>query len=724
MYRTEGLSHPANSGTADQIRAELAKECDFIAAVLEASAALILVFDPEGRVVQCNRACEQVLGYTSEELKGQHFWNVFVDAQDRADSRKRFAGIVAARVISAFEREWITKSGERRRISFSNAPLLKEDGQPEYYIVTGVDITGRYKAQQELLKSEIQFRSIWEASQEPMCLSAASGMILKANPAFGRMAGGAVDALEGAPISALFRPEDRAGMLACYTAPFTSPGGPCVEHELHFGDGRSGSFEISMTLLEIPGQPVQLLSIYRDVTDRKRSAQELARAKEAAEAANRDLVAANRYLEDTGRLAQEMAQRAEALSAAKSEFLANMSHEVRTPLNGILGMTELALQTELGADQREYLQLVKSSGEALMCLVNDVLNFSKYEAGKLTLECVNFSLRSALRELLRPFALHACQTGLALNYEVEEDVPDTLIGDSLRLGQVLQNLVGNAIKFTEAGKVDVRVRTESREESAIVLRFTVADTGIGIAPEKHKHIFEPFTQADGSTTRKYGGTGLGLSIASGLVQLMGGRIWLDSSPGRGSIFHFTVNVQAADGPPGPFGQETKRRMHFLVGEDDGANQRLQTRSSGITELTGKIESVVSGGNVMDAEQTRQRPSTEEQFKQLDESLALSRVGGDSDLLREVVGLFLDDYPQAIDQIRDAVASRDATAIEHSAHSLKGSVSTFGAGRAFEAALALEKQGRSKNLGGVENQLCQLEDALQALLPELQALQTK
>ena len=173
MDRTEGLSYSAHSGAEDQMRAELAKERDFIRAVLEASAALILVFDPEGRIVQCNRACEQVLGYTSEELKGQHFWNVFVDAEDREGSRKRFAGIVAARVISAFDREWITKSGERRRISFSNAPLLKEDGQPKYYIVTGVDITARHKTQQELLKSEIQFRSIWEASQEPMCLSGA-----------------------------------------------------------------------------------------------------------------------------------------------------------------------------------------------------------------------------------------------------------------------------------------------------------------------------------------------------------------------------------------------------------------------------------------------------------------------------------------------------------------------------------------------------------------------
>ena len=241
-----------------------------------------------------------------------------------------------------------------------------------------------------------------------------------------------------------------------------------------------------------------MLFVLRDVTVQKRSAEELARAKEAAEAANSELILANRSLEETGRLAREMADRAETLSAAKSDFLANITHEVRTPLNGILGMTGLALETDLQPDQREYLELVKSSGEALLSLVTDVLDFSKYEAGKLGLDCVEFSVRTLLREVLRPLALRASVSGLVFESAVDDAVPDQLIGDPTRIGQVLRNLVGNAIKFTNEGMVAVRVRGESIQDSRVVLSFGITDTGIGIPREMHLTIFEPFTQADGS----------------------------------------------------------------------------------------------------------------------------------------------------------------------------------------------------------------------------------
>jgi PAS domain S-box-containing protein len=811
----------AEESCTGRIRAELARERDFIAAVLQACAALVVVFDTAGRVVRCNRACEQVTGYSSEEVQGRLFWDVFVSPEEREQSRERFANIVTHRLTSAFDREWVTKAGARRRISFSNIPLLNEAGQLQYYIATGIDITARHHAEQELLESETQFRSIWEASCEAMCLTGESGAILKANPAFARMVGVDAAALEGRDIWTLYRPEDEERMRLCQAGHFVSPEAEaCVELELQFRDGRAGSFEISMMPVDIPGRPLQLLSIYRDITERKKNAQALAQAKEAAEAANRDLLSANRYLEETGRLAQEMAERAEALNAAKSEFLANMSHEVRTPLNGILGMTDLALQTELESDQREYIELVKSSAEALMKLVNDVLDFSKYEAGKLALDSVEFCLRAYLKELLRPLALRAAQRGIIFEFSVADDVPETLLGDPVRLGQVLQNLAGNAVKFTDAGKVEVRARVDSARGSNVTLQFSVADTGIGIPQEKHQSIFEPFTQADGSTTRKYGGTGLGLSIAAGVVEMMGGHIGLESRPGMGSTFFFTAVMQIPSharplpGKPAaalPVQQITKRKMRILVAEDNSVNQRLaarllereghtvqlaasgreaveilarcefdlvlmdvqmpdldgvqaaatireKERGSGkhvpivamtaqsgeadrarclaagmdgyltkpvrITDLISKIQSVLPGGNSMDAEQNCPRPSINEQLQQLDEALALSRVGGDADLLREVIELFLDDYPQALESIRSAVAVQDASAIEHHAHSLKGSVSTFGAARAFEAALALEKQGRSKDLTGVETGLGQLEAALQDLVPELQALQTR
>ncbi len=475
---------------------------------------VIWAADDQGHTVFITPNIEAMYGYTPREICETGVWYTRIHPEDAPKVQAHYVETLGTGKLFNTEYRIQRKDGAWIWMHARAVSSYEKDGK-RYTVGLASDITARKHTEEALRASESRYRRLFQANLAGVLRTAMDGRIVDCNPAMAHMVGYAsfeeIAALGLRAEDFYFRADDRKVFLHAVQA----SGGNLQNYELRLQhrDGSDRWFLASLAIVDdaAEGMPV-LEGTLVDISDRKRTEQEWKRAKETAESA----------------------------SLAKSEFLAKMSHEIRTPMNGVIGMTDLVLDTKLTEDQRENLMIVKSSAQSLLGVINDILDFSKIEARKLDLETIPFDLRATVDTTMKVLAVRAAEKDLELVYRIDSGVPGTLLGDPGRLRQVLVNIVGNAIKFTERGEVFVQVEVQSAAAGRAGLRFQVRDTGIGIPADKHRQIFEAFAQADGSTTRRFGGTGLGLTICAQLVGLMGGTLQVDSEPGQGSTFSFTA----------------------------------------------------------------------------------------------------------------------------------------------------------------------------------------
>jgi PAS domain S-box-containing protein len=511
----------------------------------------MLMLNPDGYVVSWNAGAERIKGYKADEIIGKHF-SCFYTPEDKARGHPAEVLENASRTGHHEEEGWrMRKDGSRFLAHLVITAIRDEKGELRGFAKITRDITEKRQNEEALRLSEERFSKAFEHAAIGMALVSPEGKWLKVNAAVCKLSGYSADELYRKTFQDITHPEDLdldlanvrkllAGEIDSYR----------MEKRYFRKDGQIVWVLLGVSLVrDNQNRPLYFISQIEDITETK-------------EAMARQI---------------ELTAKAQAAERAKSEFLAIMSHEIRTPMNGVIGMTGILADTELTEMQRDCVRTITSSGESLLAVINDILDYSKIEVGRMEMERRSFNLRECVEEALDLFATQIRLKNLEVAYLIAPDVPVLLLGDPMRLRQVLVNLIGNAVKFTPQGEIVVNVECRGRQEADYELLFSVADTGIGIPREGLARLFQAFQQVDTSTTRRYGGTGLGLVISKRMAELMGGTMWVESEPLRGSTFFFTVKMKATvEGaaetrPAGPAALKSKSA---LIVEDTATNRRI------------------------------------------------------------------------------------------------------------------------------------------------------
>ena len=553
-----------------RIRAE--RKILFNRLVVENSGPLFWLDPVTRRIVYANKAACVELGYPIEEFVGLELSTLDVDTSPEAVAQIK---VRLEELLKPAQFESRFRCSNGNLIDVEITVFLAQDEERAVHVASFKDITGQKRAATEISHQRSTMRALISSIPDPIHYKDHDGRYLGCNEAYAALVGRTAEEIPGLSCEDLFPADVAAAMRTRDNAMMQSLQPVSAEHWIVYPDGRRALLETMVSPLWYEdGQQGGLLGVSRDITARKEEEDATRRAKESAEEATQ----------------------------MKSNFLANMSHEIRTPMNAIIGMSHLALKTDLTPRQRDYITKVQSSGQHLLGIINDILDFSKFEAGKLTIENIDFELDKVLDNVANLITEKCSGKGLELVFSIAPDVPPSLVGDSLRVGQILINYANNAVKYTERGEVVIAARVKERTDHDVLLHFSVSDTGIGLNDEQISRLFQSFSQADSSTTRKFGGTGLGLAISKNLAGLMGGEVGVTSVPGSGSTFWFTVRLGISALPrrvllPNP---DLRGRRALVV--DDNIHARAVLRGM-LEAMTFRVHDVASGGEALRALQS-------------------------------------------------------------------------------------------------------------------------